>query len=174
MPRRSGSKRPRERESLPGLPLTVREVEIIRLVGRGLSNAEIAFFMGFKTNTAKSHLARISLKTGLRGRAALVDHAHRAGFMDKRNSPSGPGTVQDASAATVTVPEYTPTRVPIGLRTRARAVVPQDGGTPPELIALFTLCRRGVLGPSHRDWLRQVWNVLQEAAEMPGKAKENP
>jgi DNA-binding NarL/FixJ family response regulator len=72
---RSGRK-PRE---LTGI--TDREREVLRLVGLGLSNAEIAAALYISMGTAKTHVARLLAKLDARDRVQLVITAYEAGLV---------------------------------------------------------------------------------------------
>jgi DNA-binding NarL/FixJ family response regulator len=52
--------------------LTTREIEVVRLVERGLRNREIAETLGIRVGTVKIHLKHIFEKTGVRGRYGLA------------------------------------------------------------------------------------------------------
>ena len=54
--------------------LTPREQELLRLLGQGLSNAQIAEVMGLSVYTAETHRRNLSLKLGLKG-AELIRYA---------------------------------------------------------------------------------------------------
>ena len=70
-------RRSRERPSIAADGLTRREREILRLVGRGLSNAAIGETLCLSTHTVKSHMHNLLRKTGAanRAEAALRFHA---------------------------------------------------------------------------------------------------
>jgi DNA-binding NarL/FixJ family response regulator len=62
--------------------LTVREVEVLRLIASGLANAEIASRLYVSEATVKTHINHIFAKTGCRDRAQAVAYAHRLGLAD--------------------------------------------------------------------------------------------
>jgi LuxR family transcriptional regulator, maltose regulon positive regulatory protein len=64
---------------MPGGSLTPREVEILTLVGEGLSNAEIGHRLSLVEGSVKWHLQRIYDKIGTRRRLVAVDRARRLG-----------------------------------------------------------------------------------------------
>jgi len=62
----------------PGWPeaLTEREREIIRLVGQGLSNKDIAYKLSISDSTVRHHMTSIFEKVGVPNRQKLLVHAH--------------------------------------------------------------------------------------------------
>ncbi|MGW0856715.1 response regulator [Streptomyces sp. NPDC002690] len=77
-PEPSRSPRPKE-QLLNGT--TEREREVLTLIGRGLSNAEIAGTLFIGMATAKTHVARLMSKLGARDRIQLVIIAYEAGLV---------------------------------------------------------------------------------------------
>jgi DNA-binding NarL/FixJ family response regulator len=61
--------------------VTDREREVLALVGRGMSNAEIAASLFISVATAKSHVARLFSKLGARDRVQLVIIAYETGLV---------------------------------------------------------------------------------------------
>jgi DNA-binding NarL/FixJ family response regulator len=61
--------------------LTPRELEVLTLLGRGLSNSELADALTLSEATAKTHVARIFAKLGLRDRAQAVVVAYETGLV---------------------------------------------------------------------------------------------
>jgi DNA-binding NarL/FixJ family response regulator len=60
--------------------LTPREVEVLKLIAAGLSNADIAEALVVSAATVKTHINRIFYKTGARDRAQAVRYAYQHGL----------------------------------------------------------------------------------------------
>lgn len=65
--------------------LTPRELEVLKLMARALSNGEIADMLCVSEATVKTHVARILGKIGLRDRAQAVVFAYESGIVEVHN-----------------------------------------------------------------------------------------
>ncbi|KOV65502.1 response regulator [Streptomyces sp. MMG1121] len=71
--------------------LTEREIQVLVLVARGLSNARIAADLGLSEATVKSRVNRILTRLGLENRVQAALFAHRAGLAAEALEPPAEG-----------------------------------------------------------------------------------
>lgn len=64
----------------PSDPLTDREIDVLRLIGAGLSNSEIAVHLQVSESTVKTHVNHVFAKIKARDRAQAVTYAFRHGI----------------------------------------------------------------------------------------------
>jgi DNA-binding NarL/FixJ family response regulator len=72
-----------------GSELTAREIEVLRLVGSGSANKQIAGELGISERTARTHVSNILRKLGLSSRTQAALWAVREGFSDVGPYPAG-------------------------------------------------------------------------------------
>lgn len=72
-----------EQELEPGSldELSARELDVLRLIARGMENAEIAAALNISPRTAKNHVSNILAKLGLPGRVQAAIYAVRRGLV---------------------------------------------------------------------------------------------
>ena len=76
------SKKAEARTAVPGPTLTTRELEVLKLVAKGMSNREIADDLYISENTVKNHVRNILEKLHLHSRMEAVLYAMRERIID--------------------------------------------------------------------------------------------
>jgi len=71
----------RLREHTQEAPLSQRQIEVLELLAKGLSNKEIANVLGFTTDGTKAHLRAIFARLGVADRTEAVVHAIQRGLV---------------------------------------------------------------------------------------------
>ncbi|MFI9557247.1 response regulator [Nonomuraea endophytica] len=74
-------------EAAPAAHLTDRELDVLTLLGSGLSNNEIAELLHVGVTTVKTHVGAVTEKLGLRNRIQAAVVAHRMGLVDAHFRP---------------------------------------------------------------------------------------
>ncbi|MEV0349095.1 response regulator transcription factor [Nonomuraea sp. NPDC050680] len=70
--------------------LTARELEVLRQLAGGLSNAEIATALTIEEGTVKAHVSRVLAKLGVRTRVHAVIYAYEHGLAPRHPNPPAP------------------------------------------------------------------------------------
>ena len=82
-------------QAVEGLPagvtlLTSREIEILHLLDRGLSNTEVTDTLLVSENTVKTHVKNILAKLHMKNRREAAAYAARLGFMQPEDEATAP------------------------------------------------------------------------------------
>ncbi|WP_030595125.1 response regulator transcription factor [Streptomyces anulatus] len=80
----SGRLRRASKSALSHVQFTEREAGVLRLMGQGMSNAEIAAELCLGVQTVKTHVSSILAKLGARDRTQAVVIAYESGFLEVR------------------------------------------------------------------------------------------
>jgi LuxR family maltose regulon positive regulatory protein len=138
--------------------LSEREAEVLTLLAKGQTNAEMAKTLFVSVNTVKTHLKNIFSKLGVRNRTEAVQVAERRGILP--NPPRiTPGLTRSGDAAPHPIPltwlrgtEYGVPR--IGSRTMGHENHQDRNG---ESGRLYQVEVRGHIAPNRRGWFGAEW-----------------
>jgi DNA-binding NarL/FixJ family response regulator len=78
---------PGQSSALEPFGLTLRELEVLRLIAAGFSNPEIGRALYISTKTASHHVSRILSKLGMTSRVEAAGVAHRLGLISDATAP---------------------------------------------------------------------------------------
>jgi DNA-binding NarL/FixJ family response regulator len=84
--------------SSPFMPLTERELEILRKVSDGMTNAEIGYALGISAQTVKNHVTSILRKLAVNDRTQAVVTAFRRGWLTINEEPPVEAATQGITA----------------------------------------------------------------------------
>src|SRR5437764_7154182 len=83
------AKRADEKQSVPAPRLTDRELEVLKLVAKGLTNRDIADALYISENTVKNHVRNILEKLHLHSRMEAVIYAVKEKLLDIEETSDG-------------------------------------------------------------------------------------
>jgi DNA-binding NarL/FixJ family response regulator/DNA-binding SARP family transcriptional activator len=147
---------PERPRATPPEQLTPREFDVLRAVGRGQSNAEIAETLLISELTVKSHLGRILTKLGLRDRPSAIVYAFDHGIVTPSQSAAPPAPV------TATEPPVRESRLRLAVLGPLRAWRGDrlvDLGPIRQQAMLAALVLRPDVSVSQQELLADVWGL---------------
>lgn len=68
--------------TMPDVPLTQREAEVLQLIAEGFANKQIAYELGLSVKTVEKHRQQVMQKLGIHNIAGLVRHAVAKGIIE--------------------------------------------------------------------------------------------
>jgi DNA-binding NarL/FixJ family response regulator len=79
--------------TMPDVPLTQREAEVLQLIAEGFANKQIAYELGLSVKTVEKHRQQVMQKLGIHNIAGLVRHAVSKGIIE--SNLAGVPTISD-------------------------------------------------------------------------------